>query len=458
MSRFVFVLTAGALIGAAIALAVVLGLPQFDRMAHGWHMLAGSAAVVLVVSIVIARRIFTRTTAALCREVEENRRLTSLLQQSEEAEKRFWSGVSHDLRTPLNSILGYAELMLEEMPDETPATFKTDLERIKNAGFDLLVRINELLTVSELQVGTQAPHLESTDISSLLNDVAEVLTPLAGRQSTRLDVEVPQPALFVKTDAIRLERILLALATNSVKYTDEGTISLSANYDGEQGELELVVSDTGTGISEEDLNRIFQPYSSGQAVLHSSGLALSASKQLVEEMGGSIDVTSAPGSGTTCSIRIPAEEDHAPNAEGSGELYGLSSPPNVLIIDEDEDAADLLSRHLRRFGCHVTISVDGAFGKDLAVDLQPDLVIMEVEMTSIDGWAVLQHLKYDSRTRDIPVVVSSSRDMRGRAREMGAEDYLIKPITASTAFNGLAHVTSMRQRLSRDNSENLETG
>lgn len=403
--------------------------------------------------MLVAGRAVATINAALTRQVDRNRRLDQRLAASDTAEKRFWSSLSHDLRTPLNSIIGYAELMLDEEPKEANRTFRTDLERIKSAGFDLLVKINELLAVSELKTGASDPHIEATDICNLVNDIAVVLAPLAARQETELRLQLPEEPCVLRTDGIRLEKLLLALVTNAIKSAPGGSIVLQADFDDAKERLQLIVNDSGCVICPDQVATIIEPETPADETSQGPGLGLSFCRYLVEELGGTVSVENRTNQPGVCMISIPAEKEIPAQVDNEQEANIDSTPPNVLVIDENEDAADVLSRHLRRFGCHVTISVDGAFGKDLAVDLQPDLVIMEVDMTSIDGWALLQHLKYDSRTRNIPVVICSSMDMRKRAHELGAADYLLKPVTATSAIASLMQLAGLRSRLTEPSEE-----
>lgn len=447
MPRSAFMILAGLPVSFAATLTATWAWLTNPVGESAWAIVALSGVIAFGVLVLLAGRTMANIGSARTRERNRNRELDALIEASNDAEKRFWSGLSHDLRTPLNSIIGYTELMLDELPEDNPGAFRHDLERIKSAGFDLLVRINELLAVSELKTGISDPHFETTDVRGLVADVGAVLESLAARQNTRLQFELPPAPCVLKTDGVRLERLLLALVTNAIKSTIDGHIEIAAGYDDARGCLNLDVRDSGQGMEADSLDTIFEPYSQAREMSSNSGLGMSVCKHLVEELGGSISVQSRPGHGTVFSVSIPAARETERTTEMLRETAPAgAAPPNVLIIDENEDAADLLSRHLRRFGCHVTMSVDGAFGKDLAVDLQPDLVILEVDMSSIDGWAVLQHLKYDSRTRDIPVVICSSLDMRRRAHELGAADYLLKPVTVTSAIAGLTQLARRHSR------------
>lgn len=445
--RFTSTFTASIVAGLAASFVALWGYFHTAPASLLWLASAIGAFIVFAGLMIVAGRNVRRLQWTIARRDDEKRDLESRLEASNDAEKRFWSGLSHDLRTPLNSIIGYTELILEEVPESLSDPLHHDLERIKLASFDLLVRINELLAVSELKTGMSEPHIQATDIYGLLNDIAVVLTPLAARQNSELRIDVPKHRCIVKTDGVRLEKVLLALATNAVKATFDGRIKLQAGYDDTNEILHLTVSDTGCGMPEEELAAVFEPDLSPHDTAYNIRGGLYVCKQLTEELGGTIDVDSRPDQGTRITVSIPAQcESPSPSIRAAA-VAGPANPPNVLIIDENEDAADLLSRHLRRFGCHATISVDGAFGKDLAVDLHPDLIILEVDMSSIDGWAVLKHLQFDSRTREIPVVICSALDMRKRAHELGAVDYLIKPVTAASAVSALKQVDTIGSRL-----------
>jgi CheY-like chemotaxis protein len=368
---------------------------------------------------------------------------------ADKANHQFWSNVSHELRTPLNSILGYTELLLEASEVLRNKSVLSDIEKVKTAGHELLALVNDVLSVSGIDEEEFSHHNEVIEVGELVENVIAVMQPLAQRNGIELNMSVPSGSQAIKVDARKLERLLLALLTNTIKSTGEGLVSFSLTItEPPAPSIAIKIRDTGPGVAPDQLEALSKPYASTNEAEHtalrSTNLTLAACKKLVHELGGTIVANNEPGLGNcylvTLPVAIETERDSRVAAESD-------LNPDILVIDEFDDSAELLARYLKRLSCKVTVSNDGADGKEIAVLLQPDLIILDVDMRSIDGWAVLQHLKFDSRTRNIPVILSSVRNVLTRARDQGAQACLIKPVSATAVQKTIDRLPEFRSDL-----------
>lgn len=380
---------------------------------------------------------------------QEIQRLKSAVVTADKANHQFWSNVSHELRTPLNSILGYTELLLEASEVLRNKSVLSDIEKVKTAGHELLALVNDVLSVSGIDEEEFSHHSEVIEVSELVEQVIAVMQPLAQRNGVELDIAVPSGSQAVNVDARKLERLLLALLTNAIKSTEEGLVSFSLTItEPPAPSIAIKIRDTGLGVAQDQLGVVSKPYAltskAEHSALRSTNLTLAVCKKLVHELGGIIVAANEPVTGNCYLVTLPV----AIETEKDSRVAGVRDlNPDILVIDEFDDSAELLARYLKRLSCKVTVSNDGADGKEIAVLLQPDLIILDVDMRSIDGWAVLQHLKFDSRTRNIPVILSSVRNVLTRAMDQGAQACLIKPVSAIAVQKTIDRLPEFRSDL-----------
>lgn len=421
---------------SVIALAIA-----YESVAHLLLVAAG----VWIAGIVIATAdILNARTDAVAKRAQLTQSLSDAVATTGRYNQQYLSRISHELRTPLNSILGYTELALDDADVPADSTARSDIEKVRTAGLDLLALVNDMLAISEPETEESTSVFEPVRIQHLVAEVATLIAPLAERSANRLDVILPEESLMVRIDSRRFERILLALLTNAVKFTRDGIITLDVGAG--DNALHIRIADTGIGIDPQHLADISEAFSGSAPAVQTGqnlGLGLSVCKRLVDELGGTITVASEPDHGTSFQIILPAQSTTTDPA--ARDMLWNREQLDALVIDEVDDSSDLLARYLKKAGCKVTVSNDGAGGKEIAVLMQPALIVLDVDLQSIDGWSVLQHLQFDQRTHDIPVIITSVKNVHRRAISQGARDCLIKPVSAIALKNALIRVGALTQ-------------
>jgi signal transduction histidine kinase len=238
---------------------------------------------------------------------EALRRTSDEAQEANRAKSMFLANVSHELRTPLNAIIGYAEMLQEAASEMTTAEITADLDKIRTSGRHLLTLINDVLDLTKIEAGKMALEIEVVALGPLLAEIAESFRPALAQRGNRLELAVPGGLPAWRTDATKLRQCLLNLLSNANKFTRDGTIRLSAGQAGEY--VQFQVADTGIGMDAETQSRLFQPFVQADAsttrTYGGTGLGLAITRRLVELLGGDVTVVSAPGQGSTFTLRLP---------------------------------------------------------------------------------------------------------------------------------------------------------
>ena len=350
--------------------------------------------------------------------------------EANRAKSTFLANMSHELRTPLNAIIGYSEMIEEELEDVQAAALAPDLRKIQSAGRHLLALINDVLDLSKVEAGKMELFVERFAIRPVIEDVVSTIRPLLDKNGNRLELDCPDDLGEISADLTKLRQTLFNLLSNASKFTEQGLVRLTVRR--EAGQVRFEVADNGIGMSEEQLNRLFEAFSQADASTTrkygGTGLGLAISRHFCRLMGGDISVVSQPGRGSTFSAVLPAEMATPPQAEPA------TAPPlagAVLVIDDDPAARELLERSLAKQRLSVASAASGEEGLALARQLRPRAIVLDVLMPSMDGWAVLAALKADPDLAATPVIMLTMVDDRDLGFALGATDYLTKPIDHS---------------------------
>jgi signal transduction histidine kinase/DNA-binding response OmpR family regulator len=375
---------------------------------------------------------------------EESRQARADAENANAAKSQFLANMNHELRTPMNAIIGYTEMLLEE-PAETPLDeVAQDLRKIRSAGHHLLGLINGVLDLSKIEAGRMELYLESADVGALVDEVTSTVEQLMQQHGNRFEVVRRGELGVAALDVTKVRQSLFNLLSNAAKFTEGGTVRLEAARERRDGSewLRFAVSDTGIGIRADQLAKLFQPFTQADASTSrnfgGTGLGLAITRRFAEMMGGGVTVRSEAGKGSEFTIEFPvrsaapAVDEPAPPPEQSP---GREEPtpvgkdaPTVLVIDDDPDMREIMGKVLERAGYRMLYASDGAEGLARAREARPQAITLDIMMPKMDGWAVLQTLKQDPGLADIPVIMLSVIGQKRLGIALGATDYVTKPI------------------------------
>ncbi len=349
---------------------------------------------------------------------------------------QFLANMSHELRTPLNAVIGYSEMLQEQAEDMGLPALVPDLQKIHNAGKHLLSLINDILDLSKIEAGKMDLYLETFEIGPMISDVTATIQPLIEQKGNRLEVRVPENLPPMHADLTKVRQSLFNLLSNASKFTDKGQITLEVKHevagDGKPW-LTMALTDSGIGMTAEQLGRLFEPFTQADRSttrrFGGTGLGLAITRRFCRMMGGDVSVESQPGKGSTFVIRLPLTAEAPPLSELPTTPEAVEARSGtVLTIDDDPAARDLMKRFLAREGFHAITAESGERGLQLARELHPHLITLDVMMPKMDGWAVLQELKADPELRKIPVIMVTIVDDKNMGYTLGAAEYITKPI------------------------------
>ncbi len=356
--------------------------------------------------------------------------------RASQAKGQFLASMSHELRTPLNAIIGYSEMLYEEAEDRDLDTFLPDLVKIREAGSHLLSLINDVLDLSKIEAGKMDVFIEDFEVADLIEQVHSVIEPLMTKNANTLIVDCAPDAGAIRSDQTKLRQSLFNLLSNAAKFTERGRITLAARRILQDGNdvLEFKVSDTGIGMTGEQLGRLFQAFAQAEVSTSreygGTGLGLAITRQFCRMLGGDVAVESTPGKGSTFAIVVPAiaPDVQAEGAESAAHPAPTPGRGTVLIVDDERATHDLLQRELAAAGYHILHAAGGREGLKLAKQARPDVITLDIIMPDLDGWSVLKALKADPDLCEIPVVLVTIMGDRDLGFALGAADYLTKPI------------------------------
>ncbi|MUG99886.1 PAS domain-containing protein [Scytonema sp. UIC 10036] len=401
----------------------------------------------------------------VCRDITEQKQAEEELQQMNERlaltnaelhratrlKDEFLANMSHELRTPLNAILGMSEGFQEEVYGHLNARQKQAIAAIERSGKHLLELINDILDLSKIESGKLELQTDSVAVSYLCESSLTFVRQQAIQKNLQLSTELPSGLPNIVVDERRIRQVLINLLNNAVKFTPSGgrvELLVQLQQQPKAGFLCLSVVDTGIGIAQENMNKLFQPFiqidSSLNRQYSGTGLGLALVEQLVKLHQGTVEVTSEVGRGSCFTVRLPYVNQpqlFTPTLAEPTTLSILASEKSqVLIIEDSLAAAEQTVRYLSELNMQATIYSKGEGAIDEALRIQPSLIILDILLPKLSGWEVLKQLKAHPQTLNIPTLVISVVDERSQALVLGATEYLVKPITREKFCNVLEKI------------------
>ena len=368
------------------------------------------------------------------------------------AEKtRFFANMSHELRTPLNAILGYGEMLAEDCEDLGYEDLLPDLKKITSAGSHLLSLINNILDISKIEAGRMELYLTSFEIEGMVDTIKDVTGPLAASNDNGFKVNLQDALGSMTQDETKIRQCLTNFLSNGFKFTSNGTVTLDVDtfFEDEIEMIRFAVTDTGEGMSEEGLSKVFREYEQAErstsAKHGGTGLGLPITKKLAEMMGGDVTVTSELGVGSVFTLYVPREcPQDFDEVEGGNTIDKLSEEEKIVVlIDDDVAMHDLIRRTLSKIGLKLVGAVDGEKGMQIVREMQPKLLLLDVLMPGRDGWSILKECKSDPQLKDMPVVMVSQLSQDVLSQSLGADDYLTKPINRDLFLETVSRLISV---------------
>jgi signal transduction histidine kinase/CheY-like chemotaxis protein len=400
----------------------------------------------------VAQEETSRQTEALMREIDSHRQTDLALQAAKraadtanQAKTRYITAISHELRTPLNSILGYAQLLEEDAA--MPAHRRHAVSVIRRGGDHLLGLIEGTLDLARIEGGKLTLERKPMRFRDCMGEIAGLFELQAAAKGIRfraeLAADLPE---VVRADERRLRQILINLLGNAVKFTAQGEVVFRVHYAREMARIEI--SDTGPGMTPEELERVFEPFargsSAGTAATGGTGLGLTISKMLTDLMGGEMTVRSTPGQGSTFGLRLflPALPADTPSAAPPQRLArgGYAGPRRtILVVDNEEADRTLLVDLLQPLGFRIEQAASGEECLLRLQTLQPDVIFLDLAMPGIDGWETLRRIRAQGLSQAAVAIISANAFDKGLDNDLGlpASDFLVKPVRLAELLDWL---------------------
>jgi signal transduction histidine kinase/CheY-like chemotaxis protein/HPt (histidine-containing phosphotransfer) domain-containing protein len=375
------------------------------------------------------------------------------------SKSEFLANMSHEIRTPITAIVGFADMMLD--PDQTQSDRVDGLQTIRRNAKHLLDVINEILDLSKIEAGKMTVERIATELPQLLSDVMSVMRPRALEKGLELNLRfsdrIPRSLI---TDPVRAKQILMNLIGNALKFTERGRVEVCVSLDPVAQALSFEIVDTGIGISEDQISKMFQPFAQGDSSttrrFGGTGLGLTISKRLAQMLGGDITVRSVVGVGSTFTAYLAGAGDGAgecckledalviPHAEPYQVMEAISG--RVLLAEDGKDNQRFISAMLRKAGVNVVLARNGRVAVEKALSESFDLILMDMQMPELDGYAATSQLR--ARGYSPPIIALTAHAMaedRAKCIQAGCTDYLKKPIDRKLLIETVARYVKQSQ-------------
>jgi len=383
--------------------------------------------------------------------LEQNTELDAQRKQVEAANRlksEFLSNMSHELRTPLNSIMALSRVLMMQANNKLSEEENHYLEIVERNGKRLLALINDILDLSKIEAGKMEIEPKPFSLSSFLSIIKENMQELAEQKGLSITLNIPDGINQIETDESRLHQVLTNIVGNAVKFTDKGTIAIEVKHDLEYAFIE--VKDSGIGIAAEELPYIFDEFrqvdGTSSRQYEGTGLGLAIARKMMNILRGEIKAESEPGKGSIFTITIPikwSEEFETPKSYHFEDTNISPGQNTILVIDDDPKTVKLISEYLNEAGYKTITTTSGKDALKLAEYHQPFAITLDIIMEDMDGWEVLQKLKSNLRTKDIPVIVVSVSDDRDTGIALGAVGFINKPVNKHTLISQIREIVEL---------------
>lgn len=398
---------------------------------------------------------------------KELERINKELIRANEMKGRFIANASHELRTPLHSVIGFSDILLQKTFGDLNERQQKYINTIYNSSKHLLHLVNNILDLAKIEAGKAELSYETFPVKGIINEVIMVIRPLAEKKRIELELIISDKVNKFTADRIKLKQILYNLLSNAIKFTPENgrvgvkgeeVIGSKENFSWAteaQKFLKISIWDTGIGIRPEDREKIFEEFEQldPSKSTEGTGLGLSLTKKLVEIHGGHIEVDGTYGQGTTFHIYLPfiiqEESYQKPEIKISSVTPSYSAKEEgamVLVVEDDIPTVEILTIHLSQAGYRVAHAYDGVEAIHKAKEINPFVITLDIMLPKKDGWEVLQALKADPKTRDIPVIIHSIIENKELAFALGATDYLVKPVEKTVLLEKLSGLSLLTKK------------
>jgi signal transduction histidine kinase/DNA-binding response OmpR family regulator len=391
-----------------------------------------------------------RGVVALYAELDER---ADHLRRADEVKTRFLSNMSHEFRTPLNSMLALSRLLLERSDGDLTDEQEKQVSYIRKSAESLSELVNDLLDLSKAEAGKIVIYPAEFSIENLFGALRGMLRPLLAGTSVSLVFEVPEGMPLVFSDEAKVSQILRNFISNALKFTESGEVRVTAAFSEAIDSVVFTVSDTGIGIAPEDLDSIFQEFtqidSQLQRKVKGTGLGLPLSKKLAELLQGSIGAESQVGVGSTFWATVPRLYQPGEKPVQVETLRRDPARQPVLLIEDHFETRLIYEKFLRASHFQIIAARTVREAQSVLDSLTPAAIILDILLQGENAWAFLARLKADPKTSDIPIIVATSVDDQRKALALGADRYALKPIAKATLLDMLGEVSTVRSEKKR---------